>query len=692
MDIRFIRRDPPANTKNIRIFNGEIDIGSESSNGSVSPISNSPDKYDTLDWPPLFMPNFGVPNAETHRDKIWSSKINDSKRVISQGDLKYDVGDHIIAVLPYYISTGTTQIENLKTIHGTVLDINFIVLNDEDIPRETKLRYSPDNSNYATREKEWAKELIIKNWKESTSNSVQTMVTSYTVRLDQQFILTHEDVKCLYEHTRALKSFPYIYDLKFSSSFVDNDTITIEYQYMMGLHSDCMKFVADSLNKHIKDTSITDVDNCIKKFKLYSGVFVKYVDQENSNRNSGIVNFIIIDHICLSPLDIRFVVKCDRPVHRILAISNVKDFDVRLKYPVNKYKLFHPLERYLYEIVDPNKKDFNELHSVRSILSELFGKIEVFTVKKSLCTGSDLTHSVYQDTAGNVKIVKKGEDIYFKDGVGIEPEGDKNSIMYETPKSSKPQSESPQAPTKSSRFTPVTKTKVRTGKSPSRPVKQYDNSAKMYDSNSVIRIQSAANANYTATGILLSSYVKGLAYPEGHPPNDNASYIFFHSKDYCDLVLDPAGYIDPTDPTSVGNNFLQFVCTSNKHNLFRNPTPDDVILGIPFTCDRDFFKGKINLKWFYPEYQFRLLHLYITTDGQHLHFQSMTGVQSVTHRRSPIKQAVSSKIRNLFKDEYLCIFDLYTQGLSRDNQTLRSDFTKAFVIKYFWWERLLADV
>jgi len=156
-------------------------------------------------------------------------------------------------------------------------------------------------------------------------------------------------------------------------------------------------------------------------------------------------------------------------------------------------------------------------------------------------------------------------------------------------------------------------------------------------------------------GITLTSYVKGLAYLENQPPADNASYIFFHSKDYTEVVL------DETSP-----DFLQFVPTGDKQQLFRNPEPGDIILAKPFLCEKGQHTGKQNLKWCYPSDDFRLIHLFVTK----------------SNLRLSIARAIQ---QHPISSPSLDIFNLLRHGLAVTNPTLNSTFTKEFIDRYFWW-------
>lgn len=511
----FIRREAPINIDNIRISKGGIAIESpqvittsrtsRTDTDTESIASKSPEKYDyvtewqkessddsidetSLDGDPELAAQISdsrqandisdtVESKSLGRDtskrnlihnSIWSETIDGKKRVISQGDLKFDLGQHVMFILPYYLDTKTSNndleygnnleseydessdagellmknrpsltespIASMKILTGTIVNINNDVVNpNNDIPRETKLqnsddpsRYSSKGSNIYKKTKEWAKPLIARSWKDSNVNMIQTMVVSYDILLDANFWVTANEVTHLMDYIKSCSRLPYDYDLKFSitnrehqptdsttrspdviqvksksrgkSSKKDPvdpviyNTITVNYRYIMGTVPVCRMLMADVYRKEYLSITISDIENYIRRLKLYSGVCVRYKDYDidytnNTNkrhsgssdqynsprkeetkiqqndpnaknesteprRNSGgnnpepnmadgadLVNFIVIDHICISPLDIRFVIKCDRDPFRILAITNLREFDVRSSYRTTYYKL-----------------------------------------------------------------------------------------------------------------------------------------------------------------------------------------------------------------------------------------------------------------------------------------------------------------------------------------------------------------
>ena len=119
----------------------------------------------------------------------------------------------------------------------------------------------------------------------------------------------------------------------------------------MGGMSKCKKILADIKRVDRINVTTSDIENYVKQLKLYPGAFIQYSDDDGSRRMSGIANFVVIDHICLSPSDIRFVIRCDSDPTRILAVSRIHAYDVRGRYDVSSYRCFHPLERYIYTII-----------------------------------------------------------------------------------------------------------------------------------------------------------------------------------------------------------------------------------------------------------------------------------------------------------------------------------------------------
>jgi hypothetical protein len=517
-----------------------------------------------------------------HEEKhasIWATTIGGRRRVVSLGDLKYDLEEEVYILLPFYVEG--KEVVKMKVIKGVIKDIiTNIITSKEDVPRETNLK-SFKIGNRTEYVKSWAKDLVIDNWKDNTNDAYQTMVMSYRIKLSPEFKLTQDQLSQLYKTANTQGCFPFDYDLEYKDS-----TIEVAYRYLLGTVNECQKIYSGICRKEF--ITAQDIEQHLKNLKLNTGTFVRYVD-DGSRRNSGIVHFIVIDHICSSPVDVKFVIKCDKEPVRILAISKIYPFDVRLSYDVSKFHCFHSLERYEYEILETKQTSVKDIDSVRNILFEMLNPMKVYIIKKSLCKKSDIDSHVYANKEGDYQLVSK----------------------YENP---------------------------------------FDQ-------------KSEPKRGFKFTGISLASYVKGLAYPEGNLPTEHDSYIFFHSKDYHELIL------DCNDP-----HFLEFMSTDENHKHFRDPNPKDVILAVPFVCDRDQFKGKVNLRWFYPEDEFRLLHLYITSKGENPYFKELT------------KNIKTLRLKFCKNKTVLALFDLYYYGLSEENPTLKTEFTQMFLKKYFWWD------
>lgn len=522
--------------------------------------------------------------TKNHHDTIWTPIIAGIKRVVSSGDLKYDLEDDVYILLPFYLEKG--NVVKMKIVKGKIKNLEYkIVSEKDDVPRETNLKSFKigNNTEYV---KSWAKTLVVEDWKDDSTNICQTMITSYEIELASEFRLTPEQISLLSKIAKSQGCLPYEYDL-----FCNQNRIRIPYRYILGTIYDCHKLYSGMCRKDSLDITIKDIEDHLKNLILSTGTFIRYVD-DHTRRNSGIIHFMVIDHICTTPVDVKFVIKCDREPNRILAISKIYPFDVRLAYNISRYHCFHPLERYEYEILQTKKTNINDVESIRSILRDIFSKMQIYTVKKSLCRDTDIESFIYANKEGDYQIVSKYSDPFDKDN---EP---RKGFKY--------------------------------------------------------------------TGIDLAGYVKGLAYPEGEIPTEHDSYIFFHSKDYYELILDPRS-----------NEFLEFIKTDETHKTFRNPNPKDTILAVPFVCDRDQFKGKINLRWFYPDDIFRLLHLYIVSNGENPFFKTIKPLQRKGNHRN---QFVKNKL-------YLAIFDLYCYGVSEENPSLESEFTQAFIKKFFWWDQ-----
>lgn len=579
----------------------------------------------------------------SQHDTVWSSQVNGQNRLLSMGDLKFDLGQRVIAVLPVYLNQDK-QVEKLSLVAGEIVDVISKVVGDGDIPRLI-------NAKHHKALPDWALPLVISDCKENSNNRRQTIVTAYKLRLDSCHRLAAEDIKKLKTEAQENSRLPYEFDLHFEQSpeLIDElrnqqlasgnagkkhgtrskadklrepyDTITVEYRYIMGTESSCRKFIAAKRSNRKVDNQITltDMQTVISKSKLYSGAYVQYSDKPDA----PLLNMVILDYFILEPFDLRFVIRCNQPPKRVLATTKLTSFDVRLAYSADDYYAFHPLERYIYSVIHPPANYPHHLKAVTEIVEDIFRPFEVYVVKKSLCNQSDIESVVCEDHMGNIKIVKTLENA--------------DRRMSES-----------------------------------------------FAGSSLSRLTS--NPEFKGlkfSGISITTYVKGLSYPEDNPPTEHNSYTFFHSKDYYELDLDPDS-----------NEFLQFVCTSSNHTLFRNPSPKDVILAVPFNCDRDIHKDKVNLRWFYPTEEFRLLHLYIKSNGQDNIFRPPSREVIVskvkTAARKPIesKKDVATKIkyvRSMFKGSYLSIIDLLLFGLAPNNPTLQSPFTQQFVHHSSLW-------
>lgn len=621
-------------SRNIRVIGGFGDLATSGSDDADVPIS--PERvYNTEiqkedDFEEI-AEEVNAPDEESKHDDIWSAEYEGKPRVISHGDLKFDLGNRIIAVLPIYPLKGVPT--PMAVISGEIVDIHSVCVGDRDVPREVKLRVSPDGAkiraeargNTGSRGESiystlaWATSLVVKDWKEER-NRVQTMVVSYKILLDQPFRLNQTEINALFDAVRSTVKLPYLYKTQIQFSTDEPpikrkkskarakrvfEYITISYRYVMGLENACKKSLALARRVDISEVTIDEVQDQVNRSKLCSGVFVQYSDSDSEKRNSEVLNFAILDHICYGPCDIRFVVRCSGSTRRVLAISKLSAFDVRYAYPVDDYHCFHPIDRYVYTLVNPHEVDFSQQSSIREAIHAIFDSLEVYVVKKSLCNPSDIEYNVFEDNTGNVKFVP----------------AEKNS-----------------------------------GIQPADP--HYAGS-------------SYAKTSYRYSGISIASYVRGLAYPEGNCPTQHDLYTFFNSKDYYEIDL------DPDSPT-----FLEFICTSNSHALFRNPMGKDVILAVAFVCDRDQHKGKTNLRWFYPSDEIRLLHLYVKTEGNHPQFRPPPS----NKKGPPVDPKVY--LRSMFSGRNLCLIDLFVYGLSKANPTIKSPFTRRFMSQFFWWEKL----
>jgi hypothetical protein len=632
MLINKLRKAEAYDTSHIRIIRGL---------GNLLETSSDDDSTD-LQSAEVLSPKSTDDVKYTLLDKIWSPQVEGEPRVISLGDLKFEVGQRVVAVLPLYLDAHR-EVKKLSIVIGEIVDIVSIPVGEEDVPRHLHAKHHKPLPN-------WAQRLTISDYKENLEDRCQTIVTAYKLKLDPLYRLTADEIKKLSITADSESRLPFKYDLQFEQSIelqhsnqaklvgvtgkktrkqvkmtFLHDIVTVQYRYVMGTEKACQKFTVKyksknplrvSPKKSLEVVTPDDMQAIVSKFKLYSGAYVQYSD--SLNISSATLNFIVVDHLILAPFDIRFVIRSNVTPKRILAISKLTTFDVRLAYPVTDYYCFHPLDRYIYSIVEPPSNDPQQLKAVTEIIEGLFQPFEVYVVKKSLCNPGDIQSVICEDNMGNVKIVKTLES------------------------SERGYSES-------------------------------------FAGSSLSRLSSKPEfKGLKFSGISITTYVKGLSYPEDNPPTEHDGYTFFHSKDYYELNLDPHS-----------ETFLEFECTSSKHSIFRNPSPKDVILAVPFNCDREIYRDRVNLRWFYPTEEFRLLHLYVKSRGMNNIFRSPHGL--ITKKSTESKKDVSARIkyiRGMFKDSCLAIIDLLLFGLSRENPTLSSPFTKRFVSMFFPWASL----
>lgn len=588
------------------------------------------------------------PEKLSHHDKVWSSSINGRSRLLSMGDLKFDLGQRVVAVLPLYVNH-EHQLDRLALVVGEIVDIVSMPVGDGDVPRLI-------NAKHHKPVEAWTQPLVITDCKENSTNRCQTIVTGYKIKLDIAHRLTTDDIKRLTAEALATTRLPYEYDLHFEQSpeliaelnlqriasgipgkklpkrskstkaQEPYDTITVHYRYVMGTEMACRKFIA-SKRKTDNSTGLIDMQTLIAKSKLYSGAYVQYSDKPDLPP----LNFVVLDYFIPELFDLRFIIRSNATPQRILAITKLTTFDVRLAYNTDGYYAFHPLERYVYTVIHPPTNDPQHLKAITTIIEQIFQPFEVYVVKKSLCNTSDIESVVCEDNMGNIKIVKTLEN---------------NDRRF----------------------------------------------SESFAGSSLSRLTSNPELKgLKFSGISITTYVKGLSYPEDKPPTEHDGYTFFHSKDYYELELD-----------ANSDKFLEFSCTSSNHMLFRNPLPRDIILAVPFTCDRDIHRDKVNLRWFYPTEEFRLLHLYIKSRGQDGIFRapssdsvnSSKNDNSMNKGKAVVRKPIESKkdlaarikyVRGMFKGSHLAIIDLLLFGLAPNNPTLNSHFTARFIHHFSLW-------
>lgn len=500
------------------------------------------------------------------RQEVWTSQIDNHPRIISQGDLSYDLGDEIYALLPYcYFSGSDTICRRMVVVRGVISNLTWKSVNDLDIPREINGRLSPDNFDPSL------SDLLFRPSIKSEKETIQTMFTSITIILNDSCLNIVNP-----KSSDQNPTMPYDYNLNISSmkpgsskkakksrgSSRKSTEITIPYHYIIGK--------TFFVHRHLNTTDDQKIQHWIDKMRI--GVQDGIEDLDSGLKLS------VMDYFWNSRLELHFIVSCSTKPVRILNIRKLQAFDIRALYDHSNY--------YSFRVINLNNLRIHSMHSndnyrseILEILKSLFEKVSVYHVKKSLCGHLDVDSRVYEDSHGMSQIYSKHYGSVPEEGL---------------------------------RF----------------------------------------------TGITLTSYVKGLAYLEGHEPPDGVSFIFFHSRDYYEFDL------DPESPT-----FLDFVDTGEKHNLFRNPDPGDIILANSFICEKGQYTGKTNLRWFFPSDDFRLLHLYVTRPSM---------------RVSLIKTINANK---KFDSPCLDFYNLIQHGFSSKNPTSNSPITNAFKNKHFWWLR-----
>jgi hypothetical protein len=633
-------------------------------------------------------PLFEDSTTQTKHRKIWSPCLHNVPRYLSHGDLLYDLEQEVLAVLPFY--PVTIQVPNLSlsgssspdekdrkpllqtvispmvVVKGTVLDLEISEVGALDIPREMKIRSSPDQDlkwrNGSKLNSNWAESMMAAWPSDPLDDRVQTMVTKVTLKLDKQFALTSEQIAAFNQddlENRDSRCIPCRLNYDFKSSLAKRsrkaktaqvdlyDIITIPYRYITGTWSTCLKTLPENKRTLSAADQIAYFQRSIRKLDLWSGTVVRYNDPYPSSQDYDLPNaasspnsrpqsrseFLVLDHFSAGPLDLKFVVRCLEPPTRILSLVKTSDYDVRGAYDIESYHSFQPGSKDLCDVVHPQP---NSLKEIRRIIKELFNPLKVYIVQKSLCSTNDIASSVYEDASGGIQYLS-GRPSKWKTGGGSSREAFDSRDEFTSPRSSEE----------------VTHNEPRRGGTQSLPALKF-------------------------SGISLVPYIKGLAYPEGRCPTEPNSYIFFHSKDYHELIMDPRS-----------EDFLEMLPAADKQ-LFRNPAPKDIILAVPFVCEREQFKGKTNLKWFYPTEEFRLLHLYITSDGSHPHFNSGDYQDSrpQSRRLRNAWKPTWNALRAHFTGDNLHLLDLFLFGVSRNNPTISCSFTKRFLERYFWWETI----
>ncbi len=189
--------------------------------------------------------------AQDKHEQIWATEIEGKRRIISQGDLKYDTNQDVLVVLPFYYDKIEKKVCQMAVVSGVIIDIIYVRVKQNqliEIPRETKLRSSPENTSIYTGEKEWAKKLIIHSPRENTDNAIQTYVVKYKIELDEDHVLDKHQLNQVYKEFRSQEHIPFDYDL-----YVKNNTISVDYRYIMGPTYDCQKLLGSMIRKDAID-------------------------------------------------------------------------------------------------------------------------------------------------------------------------------------------------------------------------------------------------------------------------------------------------------------------------------------------------------------------------------------------------------------------------------------------------------
>lgn len=529
--------------------------------------------------------------------KAWATTINDKSRIISQGDLRFHIGMNVIAVLPYYFDLDTNVVKKNFVVDGIITEIFYREVGTADIPRETKLRSSPipdirskgsvemswskfeSLKQTSLNNLDWAKPMISDYRSPLDPNKVQTIVTSYQLTLNKEHILSKAQIMKLESYVSNDSLLPYKYNLSFKENEDGEfDTIMVNYRYVMGLKEKVFRKLK-TLEPSIRKPKVYDVNRYLAStLQIENGSSIIYNDSDPRVPKGGrVCRFMVVDHICLDPFDIRFVIKPLDDPRRILAINKLIDFDVRLHYNIDHYYCFNPYDKMQYNIVEPYD---NPLSKIRGVLRELFSNLRLFTVKKSL-------KSTYEPMLRIYEKKNSKEVVYMRPGIKME--------------------------------------------------------------------------GFEETNIEVGRYVKGLAYPEKQLPLEHDKYIFFESKNYRGLDL---------DPTSL--TFMEMVPVAGE-KIYRDPRPGEILMGKTFICDKDNFKGKENLEWFYPGERIQILrHVFVNS--------------------SPIGENHPQIRRDMFEGISLFMFDLWIYGIGNRNPTRDSEFSKAFMSRYLWQALLKSQI